>query len=171
MKPATFIFALAGLSVVAFAQEEKTKPNPIAITLEQYEHVENSEGFVVAKRRNDHWEFSIPSNYSGYNIGWNCDKAVLKGEGFEIPIGIGMTFDQAQRTEFSISDKMIESAVLEIWSRSWGNFGTKSSHFRIKLSDIAAKGEQGGAGQPATRPELKSEGSDKPQPEAEGRSR
>jgi hypothetical protein len=31
--------------------------------------------------------------------------------------------------------------------------------------------EQGGAGQPATRPESKSGGSDKPQPESEGRSR
>jgi hypothetical protein len=31
--------------------------------------------------------------------------------------------------------------------------------------------EQAGTGQPATRPESKSEGSDKPQPEAEGRSR
>jgi hypothetical protein len=30
---------------------------------------------------------------------------------------------------------------------------------------------QGGTGQPATRPESKSEGGDKPQPEAEGRSR
>jgi broad specificity phosphatase PhoE len=33
------------------------------------------------------------------------------------------------------------------------------------------KGEQGGTGQPATRSQSKSEGSDKPQPEAEGRSR
>jgi hypothetical protein len=33
------------------------------------------------------------------------------------------------------------------------------------------KAEQGGTGQPATRPESKSEVSDKPQPEAEGRSR
>lgn len=33
------------------------------------------------------------------------------------------------------------------------------------------KAEQAGTGQPATRPESKSEGSDKPQPEAEGRSR
>lgn len=31
--------------------------------------------------------------------------------------------------------------------------------------------QQGGSGQPATRPESKSEGNDKPQPEAEGRSR
>ena len=33
------------------------------------------------------------------------------------------------------------------------------------------KETEGGAGQPATRPESKSEGGDKPQPEAEGRSR
>ena len=33
------------------------------------------------------------------------------------------------------------------------------------------KAEQGGAGQPATRPESKSKGSDKPQPASEGRSR
>ena len=33
------------------------------------------------------------------------------------------------------------------------------------------KSEQAGAGQPATRPVDKSEGGDKPQPEAEGRSR
>ena len=35
----------------------------------------------------------------------------------------------------------------------------------------ALASEQAGAGQPATRPESKSEGSQKPQPEAEGRSR
>ena len=35
----------------------------------------------------------------------------------------------------------------------------------------AKKAELAGTGQPATRPESKSEGSDKPQPEAEGRSR
>jgi hypothetical protein len=33
------------------------------------------------------------------------------------------------------------------------------------------KAEQAGAGQPATRPESKPEGSDSPQPESEGRSR
>lgn len=33
------------------------------------------------------------------------------------------------------------------------------------------RAEQGGAGQPATRPESKSEGSDKPQPDSDGRSR
>lgn len=42
---------------------------------------------------------------------------------------------------------------------------------RAKTTWKEWKAEQAGAGQPATRPELKSEGSDKPQPEAEGRSR
>ena len=44
----------------------------------------------------------------------------------------------------------------------------------LMLSDdrwYLPEAEQGGTGQPATRPESKSEGSDKPQPEAEGRSR
>ncbi len=43
--------------------------------------------------------------------------------------------------------------------------------YGIDESPEKLQGEQGGAGQPATRPESKSEGSDKPQPEAEGRSR
>ena len=49
----------------------------------------------------------------------------------------------------------------------------KHEEFKIDLSKIKKEqeAEQGGAGQPATRPESKSEGSDKPQPEAEGRSR
>ncbi len=36
---------------------------------------------------------------------------------------------------------------------------------------IIANGEKAGAGQPAVRPDSKSDGSDKPEPEAEGRSR
>jgi predicted translin family RNA/ssDNA-binding protein len=36
---------------------------------------------------------------------------------------------------------------------------------------LKQKSEQAGTGQPATRPESKSEGGDKPQPEAEGRPR
>ncbi len=40
-----------------------------------------------------------------------------------------------------------------------------------RAAELKQKGEQGGAGQPATRSELKSEGGKKPQPESEGRSR
>jgi hypothetical protein len=43
----------------------------------------------------------------------------------------------------------------------------KASAFAKEIQEA----EQGGTGQPATRSQSKSEGSDKPQPEAEGRSR
>jgi hypothetical protein len=46
----------------------------------------------------------------------------------------------------------------------------KLKRIRTILAEIQ-KAEQAGAGQPATRPESKTEGSDKPQPEAEGHSR
>lgn len=42
---------------------------------------------------------------------------------------------------------------------------------KTALAPVTKKAEQAGTGQPATRPESKSAGSDKPQPEAEGRSR
>jgi hypothetical protein len=41
----------------------------------------------------------------------------------------------------------------------------------IPITVIPKDTEQAGSGQPATRPESKSEDNDKPQPEAEGRSR
>ncbi len=56
--------------------------------------------------------------------------------------------------------------------RSW-SYGIYSGGFKggsVTFNRIQLA-EQAGTGQPATRPELKSEGSDKPQPESEGRSR
>ena len=50
---------------------------------------------------------------------------------------------------------------------AWAREQTKARKAKIGQS----QGEQGGAGQPATSPESQSEGGDKPQPEAEGRSR
>jgi hypothetical protein len=48
-----------------------------------------------------------------------------------------------------------------------------TGRFKFVKQDVEnePQAEQASAGQPATRPESKSEGSDKPQPEAEGRSR
>jgi hypothetical protein len=45
------------------------------------------------------------------------------------------------------------------------------SYYLLRPVWVESNSEQAGAGQPATRPESKSEGSDKPQPEAEERSR
>ena len=51
------------------------------------------------------------------------------------------------------------------------SFSDPEAVFAPRGSVNHSKGEQAGAGQPATRSESDSEGSDKPQPEAEGRSR
>ena len=57
------------------------------------------------------------------------------------------------------------------------SFVNRDSKGRLDLSKVPlnpppkTKGEEAGTGQPATRPESKPEGGDKPQPEAEGRSR
>jgi hypothetical protein len=48
---------------------------------------------------------------------------------------------------------------------------TRADGTVIYLAREKQQSEQAGTGQPATSPESKSEGSDKPQPEAEGRSR
>lgn len=56
-----------------------------------------------------------------------------------------------------------------------GDSDSDSAIRELNRPNVAAKltnqAEQGGTGQPATRPESKPEGGDKPQPEAEGRSR
>ena len=65
---------------------------------------------------------------------------------------------------------------LEVTYESRGNFRelaiatTKRIRSRPQ-SETKQEAEQAGTGQPATRPVFESEGSDKPQPEAEGRSR
>ena len=51
------------------------------------------------------------------------------------------------------------------------NFSKQPTLDQIQRTVTMRRSEQAGTGQPATRPESKSEGSDKPQPEAEGRSR
>ena len=70
-----------------------------------------------------------------------------------------------------------EDTVKEITTWAWNgdHFPIKDETRRKELADILQRSkqeaEQAGTGQPATRPELKSEGSDKSQPESEGRSR
>jgi hypothetical protein len=88
-----------------------------------------------------------------------------RGHSFVVIFGDDLT------PEHFISIPMPDSAILQ-----GAILTVDGSHYQ--LSSEAAfnafnqiKSEQGGSEQPATRPESKSEGSDKPQPEAEGRSR
>ena len=58
----------------------------------------------------------------------------------------------------------------DLFTNSIVMFSNSTESFQLYLRP-EREGEQASTGQPATRPEVKSEGSDKPQPEAEGRSR
>ena len=51
------------------------------------------------------------------------------------------------------------------------NYSMAMRAWELKARKQIQEGEQGGTGQPATRPESKPEGGAKPQPESEGRSR
>ena len=103
--------------------------------------------------------------------------SVLGGQGGVIPLGIVggaprvEVWGRAGGGEFHVTRY--------IWSEGkWKEEFTDSLRWREeddKLDVIRRehhlKAEQAGTEQPATRPESKSEGGDKPQPEAEGRSR
>jgi hypothetical protein len=52
-----------------------------------------------------------------------------------------------------------------------GDFSMTGDKDDLKLAEYLKRPAEAGTGQPATRPESKSEGSSKPQPESEGRSR
>ncbi len=61
------------------------------------------------------------------------------------------------------SGERVERTFYEPEITHWGTLAEASKELQ--------ESEQSGAGQPATRPESKSEGGDKPQPDSEGRSR
>jgi hypothetical protein len=73
-----------------------------------------------------------------------------------------------QTLTFSTSDGKVDVHIEDAEP-----YSLKIREFAAELSNLydKPKAEQGGTGQPATRSQSKSEGSDKPQPEAEGRSR
>jgi hypothetical protein len=79
----------------------------------------------------------------------------------------------------NFSDTKGEEFIWFLQKMEDGTFTANNSSRRVTLKDKESivrflakhKAEQGGTGQPATRSQSESEGSDKPQPEAEGRSR
>jgi hypothetical protein len=81
------------------------------------------------------------------------------------------------RTGTKVGEKFESDGGTLIWHGPWDDrkqLFSKSGWLPEDLSAVCPswnrKAEQDGSGQPATRPESKSEGGDKPQPEAEGRS-
>jgi hypothetical protein len=70
---------------------------------------------------------------------------------------------------YSVGDALVTFNYVGTISED-GKADTTVSSLFVRLQN-KKEGEQGGTGQPVTRPESKSESGDKPQPEAEGRSR
>ena len=80
-----------------------------------------------------------------------------------------------------VGEQWAWKATYEFWPRNGRRMGMAASLncwilmdgkiVKPTVIDDKNKAEQAGTGQPATRPESKSEASDKPQPESEGRSR
>lgn len=141
--PAT-LFAFILPFNLSMADEGKAKMNPLFLSLEQYAKVEKAPvGLVTASHEKDQWNFSIPPNRSEYNFSQELKRVVLRGDGFEIPVAAGSAFDNVQRTNFALTAKMRESAVLEIWMLTTHQGGSRAEYFKIKLADIPPKSESG----------------------------
>lgn len=85
----------------------------------------------------------------------------------------GSTVELAGKYQISLSSNAAErsKALLVVQSASSTDHALLEILELRLVSQTTRHAEQAGAGQPATRPESKSEGGDKPQPEAEERSR
>jgi len=97
------------------------------------------------------------------------------------PYGEQQRFEYLVR--YIITDGAAQSELNKLGLEGWelvaalppdGNAKANLCYFKRPFASVAAKedsAEQAGTGQPATRPESKSKGGDKPQPESKGRSR
>ncbi len=123
-------------------------------------------------------------------FGWSClmFMAANMAESFNLNIWYSSAADDLLESSIEAIDAGQADQVsaelsamreeLEVTYEHRGNFNelARATAKRIRSASppgdtLKSQAEQGGAGQPATRPESKSEGSDKSQPEAEGRSR
>ena len=125
----------------------------------------------VTRRDKDLVDFEVIDSASGKklasdSIGWSAMRWFLCWENSSKLWGYGSDIGYFKLFEFRPDGTVGESEVDEkkpVPSVVWDNL---PSSLQRKY-----KAEQAGAGQPATRSQSKSEGGDKPQPEAEGRSR
>ena len=103
-----------------------------------------------------------------------CMWYIFKGTRSEGSHGI-LTIDDKVVHGKAIYEKMTVSGREFIWYGSWNDrknlFSTSGWMPADLINWVTTKAEQGGAGQPATRPESKLKGSDKPQTKSERRSR
>jgi hypothetical protein len=112
-----------------------------------------------------------PLGLSGRTIEgtWSFDSDGLHVRGKWMWVN-GFSSDDDYR-EMDIYIGCLQDSTKEHISHRGGKCLIHDCYFLIERLQKTKKGEQDGSGQPATRSESKSEGTDKPQPEPEGRSR
>jgi hypothetical protein len=115
--------------------------------------------------------FEVPStDLEHYELEFDCSITWGKGDipviGGEIHTATLKAYRNAKETVTETNPIWDELRKQHEAMLKAGSFGSSSRN-----ADLQQKTEQDGTGQPATRPKSKSEGSDKPQPEAESRSR
>jgi hypothetical protein len=121
--------------------------------------------------------FPDPSNrheFSLCNFAWvvsNAENQILSTSMLKASFP---TTRPPDKQEFLTFDFTVRSSLEKTTTINVGrNKGMRTYYtsYRLPLQSVKTTAEQAGTGQPATRPESKSEGGDKPQPEADGRSR
>ena len=160
MKTLKLTCILLGGIAIGYAQEKPNKEHLIAV----FASSEEIDGTLLSKWNSFYTDSKDGARTYDCTIGYTQD---IGGQSTFVPV-----LDLPRLKEDERYNILCENGVLTIRTVKGKAFVA-----RLDLNSLAPglitkrRAEQAGTGQPATRPESKSEGSKKPQPEAEGRSR
>ena len=150
-----------GGHVATSALQDKAKVKPRALTFEELK--------VVTDRLEDYCHYFSGSGYRRPNgwllhkIEYTASKGTARGTLLESPALV----QDLKSEEFHIWLRSLHPEAAPLFAETFWIEMRKREDEHAKQKQA----EQAGAGQPATRPKAKSEGSQNPQTEAEGRSR
>jgi hypothetical protein len=113
------------------------------------------------------WPETALEKNEGLFIRWEFERKRWRADTGRIFYSRAMTL----KCVFNKKEKMLYGFIEETTLPTNGNFPDIVVEEGHTVYSKSERREQGGTNQPATRPDSKPEGSDKPQPEAEGRSR
>jgi hypothetical protein len=150
-----------GALVAISALSGKAKVKPRALTFEELK--------AVTERLEEYCDYFSGSGYRKSNcwllhkVEYTTSKGAARGTLLERPALV----QDLKSEEFHIWLRSLHPEAAPLFAETFWINWRKREDERAKQKQA----EQAGTGQPATRPESKSEGRDKPQPESEGRSR
>ena len=171
----TGLLVLASVHLVASEQEQVVPPEKFQglweNTVSSMTALEAGQDHGEWKKKGEKEQIHFRKHQSGaIQRVWKNEKGeVIMSRGLTI---LSQTDSQLKYREWSDHPGCYTEMILESDSTMTMIARTPKHMMKAALVLVVEKkAEQAGTGQPATRPEPKSEGSAKPQPEAEGRSR